>query len=135
MVALRRDEIGRQREEDAARARVRAPRRLRVVGGEERLRVVGDIPARVREDALPEHTEYRDTGCELSASCLQCPLARCKYDAPGGAPRLATEARDREIRLLRRRYRAPVHMLAQTYGLSRRSIFRVLAAEAAGRVT
>ncbi len=125
MVALRREDLPQKR------ARVRAPRPVR-------LRIVEvELPALVRQDALPEHTEYRDTGCELSESCLRCPLARCKYDAPGGARRMTTEARDREIALLRRKYRAPVRMLAQTYGLSRRSIFRILAAtgneEAGGR--
>jgi hypothetical protein len=115
MVALRREDLPQKR------AHVRAPRPVR-------LHIVeAAIPALVRQDALPEHTEYRDTGCELSASCLCCPLARCKYDAPGGARRLTTEARDREIVLLRRKYQAPVRMLAQTYGLSRRSIFRILA--------
>jgi len=31
---------------------------------------------------LPEHSDYEDTGCELSPSCLRCPLAICKYDDP-----------------------------------------------------
>ena len=25
-------------------------------------------------DALPEHYPYRDNGCNVSASCLNCPL-------------------------------------------------------------
>lgn len=25
---------------------------------------------------------YHDTGCELSTSCLDCPLPRCKHDEP-----------------------------------------------------
>jgi hypothetical protein len=93
-----------------------------------RLRAIGiDAPERVRDDALPEHADYRDTGCELSPSCLRCPLARCKYDDPAAARRPSgTAARDREIALLRRKYHAPVHMLMQTYGLSRRSIFRIV---------
>ena len=31
---------------------------------------------------LPENTVYRDTGCDLAPSCLECPLALCKYDDP-----------------------------------------------------
>lgn len=80
----------------------------------------------VRRDTLPDYVDYRDTGCELAPSCLRCPLSRCKYDEPGGYPRLVMEARDREIALLRARHRAPIDMLADTYGLSRRSIFRIL---------
>ncbi len=80
----------------------------------------------VRRDTLPERTEYRDTGCDLSASCLRCPLARCRFDVAGGVGRLVMDARDREIALLRRRHQAPINMLAGTYGLTRRSIFRIL---------
>ncbi|MBI2724012.1 MAG: hypothetical protein HYX50_03020 [Chloroflexi bacterium] len=82
--------------------------------------------ALVRRDTLPEHTEYRDTGCALSPSCLRCPLPRCQFDEHSGARRMVTARRDSEIALLRRRYRAPIDLLAQTYGLSRRSIFRIL---------
>ncbi|HZP58345.1 MAG TPA: hypothetical protein VFC53_12455 [Dehalococcoidia bacterium] len=92
-----------------------------------RLRVVEPPAARVREDALPEHTDYRDTGCELSPSCLRCPLARCKYDEPSKRGRgNANARRDREIALLRRRHHAPIDLLARTYGVSRRTIFRIL---------
>ena len=46
---------------------------------------------------LPEHTQYRDTGCDLHPSCLTCPLVRCRYDEPGGARRLLSDERDRTI--------------------------------------
>ena len=86
-------------------------------------------PVLVRADALPEHTDYRDTGCEVSPSCLRCPLPRCKYDAPPvSARRLTVARRDREIVLLRRKYNAPVDLLAATYGLTRRHVFRILSA-------
>ena len=87
----------------------------------------------VRRDMLPENAAYPDTGCDLFSSCLQCPLARCRYDAPpGGLRRLLTEARDREIALIRNRHRAPINALAQAYGLTRRSIFRILSEQCAG---
>jgi hypothetical protein len=87
----------------------------------------------VRRDMLPENAAYPDTGCDLFSSCLQCPLARCRYDAPpGGLRHLLTEARDREIALIRRRHRAPINALAQTYGLTRRSIFRILSEQRGG---
>ena len=35
-------------------------------------------------DRRPEETHYRDTGCELAPSCLQCPMERCVYDEPEG---------------------------------------------------
>lgn len=114
MVAVRHEEIGR-------------PSRG---AGRARLRVIEPAVRRVCEDALPEHTEYRDTGCELAASCLACPLARCKHDERGGAAAMAMAQRDREIAYLRRRYGAPVDLLARTYGLSRRTIFRIVRRDA-----
>ncbi len=33
-------------------------------------------------DQSPEYYHYEDTGCEVSPSCLNCPLPQCKYDDP-----------------------------------------------------
>lgn len=81
----------------------------------------------VRKDALPDHVAYRDDGCELAPSCLACPLPRCQYDEPKSVRKWLVEARDREIALIRRKHRAPINALARTYGLTRRSVFRILA--------
>ena len=133
MVALRREEemaTGRTRVAQPSPAvsrpgRSPAPVRLRASA-------VAPLPL-VRRDMLPENAAYPDTGCDLFASCLQCPLVRCRYDAPpGGLRRLLTEARDREIALIRRRHRAPINALAETYGLTRRSIFRILSEQRGG---
>ncbi len=93
---------------------------------ERRLRVVdrAALP-RVRRDMLPDYADYRDTGCEFAPSCLRCPLRRCKEDVDP-APPPSMHARDREIVMLRQRHRVPIDMLAGTYGLTRRSIFRIL---------
>lgn len=80
----------------------------------------------VRKDALPEHTHYVDTGCDLHPSCLTCPLVRCRYDEPGGARRLLSEARDQTIIMLQRQGR-PINAIAARFGISRRTVFRVLA--------
>jgi transposase-like protein len=85
-----------------------------------------------RRDALPEHTQYLDTGCELHPSCLTCPLVRCRYDEPGGARRLLSDARDQTIIALQRQGR-PINAIAARLGISRRTVFRVLARERAGR--
>ena len=81
---------------------------------------------KVRSDALPEYLDYRDGGCEMAPSCLRCPLERCRYDAPGGARTLVLGARDEEVR--RRRVEGTgIDTLAAAFGLSRRSVFRILA--------
>jgi len=84
-----------------------------------------------RRDALPEHTHYADTGCDLHVSCLTCPLVRCRYDEPGGARKLLSEDRDRDILSLRRQGR-PVSAIAARFGISRRTVFRVLAHDRRG---
>ena len=81
---------------------------------------------KVRIDALPEHIDYRDRGCELSPTCLRCPLARCRYDEPGGARRVLQGSRDVAVQ----RFRddgAGMDALAVQFGISRRSVFRILA--------
>jgi hypothetical protein len=80
----------------------------------------------VRRSSLPEHIEYADTGCELAPSCLACPLPRCQYDEPSNVRAWLTQARDREIAYIRRRYGVRINILARTYGLTRRTIFRIL---------
>jgi hypothetical protein len=79
-----------------------------------------------RGDALPEHIQYRDEGCDLSPSCLNCTLPLCRYDQPGGVRRLRTRGRDEEIVRLRRRERLPIEALARRFGVSRRTVFRIL---------
>ena len=80
---------------------------------------------RVRGDSLPERTGYRDDGCEIHPQCLTCPLPRCRYDEPGGLTGLLNGLRDREIVALKSRGVA-VEEIADTFGVSRRTVFRVL---------
>jgi hypothetical protein len=83
-------------------------------------------PRAPRRDALPEHTSYADTGCDIHTSCLTCPLVRCRYDEPGGARKLLSDERDRTILQLRGEGR-PISAIASRFGVSRRTVFRVLA--------
>jgi len=82
---------------------------------------------RRRNDSLPEFTRYRDDGCNISESCFTCPLPRCRYEEPGGLRALLNEARDREILDLRSRGVSVEH-IADRFGVSRRTVFRVLGA-------
>ncbi|MEX1193440.1 MAG: helix-turn-helix domain-containing protein [Dehalococcoidia bacterium] len=87
---------------------------------------------RTRSDSLPETTRYRDDGCDISESCFTCPLPRCRYEEPGGLRALLNEARDREILDLRNRG-VSVEALATRFGVSRRTVFRVLGAKPTSR--
>jgi transposase-like protein len=86
---------------------------------------------RARSDALPENTQYVDTGCDVHPSCLTCPLVRCRYDEPGGTRRLLSEGRDRSIVALRRSGHG-VEEIASRFGVSRRTVFRALARSRSG---
>ncbi len=81
---------------------------------------------RPREDALPEHLDYRDDGCEVFPSCLSCPLPRCRYDVPGGARAMLNVTRDSEIRRMREEGDLDVDEIASRFRVSRRTVFRVL---------
>jgi len=83
-----------------------------------------ELPA--RSDALPEHVDYIDTGCDLYASCLRCPLPRCRYEVSGGATAILRAGRDASILAAAKRRGTTVDDLARMFGLSRRTIFRVL---------
>lgn len=83
-------------------------------------------PGQVRSDALPEHIEYRDEGCDLFASCLTCPLPRCRYDEPGGVRAMLNRERDHQIRALREDPSLSVDDIADRFGVSRRTVFRAL---------
>ena len=85
-------------------------------------------PRRTRIDALPEYTDYGDHGCDLYPSCLRCPLPRCRYDDPGGAGAMLRTGRDAAIQRLSEHDAVPIDRLAEMFGLSRRTIFRVLRA-------
>jgi hypothetical protein len=87
---------------------------------------------RVRSDALPEYSRYRDDGCDVSSTCLTCPLPRCRYEEPGGLRAILNELRDRQIVLLRKKG-VSVDELAGQFGISRRTIFRVLGSYKASR--
>jgi transposase-like protein len=80
----------------------------------------------VRADALPEHLEYHDGGCSVSPTCLRCPLERCRYDEPGGVRTLLQRPRDEAV-LRFRDEGLGINALAKQFGISRRSVFRILA--------
>ena len=80
-----------------------------------------------KADALPEHLDYRDEGCDLFPSCLECPLPRCRYDVPGGVRTLVNRERDHQMRALRFDAGLSVDDIADRFQVSRRTVFRALA--------
>jgi len=80
-----------------------------------------DIP-----DLRPEFCRYRDEGCELAESCLNCPFAKCIYDEPGGKQRWLKRLRAREIARLHVIDGKKVKELSEMFGISQRTVQRAL---------
>ena len=83
---------------------------------------------RPRMDALPENTRYRDTGCEPVSLVPALPPATLSLRGASGAPAMLRTGRDATIVRLSREQGLSVDELAARFGLSRRTIFRVLRA-------
>ena len=79
----------------------------------------------VRRDSLPEGKAYHDDGCEVSLSCLTCPLPTCIHEEFRGLTRLRKRERDVEIIALRESM--SVNDLAAHFKVSRKTVYRVLA--------
>lgn len=48
-----------------------------------------------------EHEWPADTGCDVSSSCLRCPLAACKHDDPAAYLRWKNRAKYDQVRQLK----------------------------------
>jgi len=77
-------------------------------------------------DLPPEYCHYRDEGCEVADSCLNCPFPKCIYDEPGGRKRRLKRQRDREIIRLFNTEGKGVKELASMFGFSQRTVQRAL---------
>ncbi len=80
-------------------------------------------------DVVPENYPYRDDGCEVSPSCLSCPLPQCKYDDPGWFQREKRKERDEEVISAMYKQKLSVSEAAARFDISQRTIFRILRRE------
>ena len=86
-------------------------------------------------DRLPELIIYQDNGCDLHPSCLTCPLPRCRYDDPGWLQREERGQRDTEVLKLRAKQSLPVPELAARFGVSTRTVHRILSRSTVGSIS
>lgn len=77
-------------------------------------------------DLLPEYYQYKDEGCDLADSCLNCPFLQCVYEQPGGRQRWLKNLRDREIARLFTGEGKGVKELALLFDVSQRTVQRAL---------
>lgn len=81
---------------------------------------------------LREQRDYRDAGCELAPSCLECSLPHCVHDEPGGERQQRKRERNRQIARLRRTQGVKIAEFARRFRVSRRTIYRILARSGQG---
>jgi DNA-binding transcriptional ArsR family regulator len=77
-------------------------------------------------DLPPEYCHYRDEGCELADSCLDCPFPGCVLEEPGGKRRWLKKLRAGEMVRLFISEGKGVKELAQMFGVSPRTVQRAL---------
>ncbi len=77
-------------------------------------------------DLPPEYCRYHDEGCEFADSCLNCHLPKCIYDEPGGKRHQLKRFRNKEIARLFTAEGREVKELAIRFGISQRTVQRVL---------
>ena len=81
----------------------------------------------MEKDDRPEYIHYKDEGCELSPSCLECPFERCILEE-GGVASARKKERNQEIKDLANQG-VTVPELAERYGVNVRTIQRVLSSK------
>lgn len=79
----------------------------------------------LKVDLLPEEVDWRDEGCGLFPSCLNCQLPKCIEEEPRGKQRLRMSARARKMLQLRRDGKS-VKEIARVFGVSQRTVQRAL---------
>ena len=78
----------------------------------------------MERDSRPEFVHYKDEGCELSPSCLECPFDKCIIEE-GGVIMARKQERNQEIKELANKG-VSVPELVDRYGVSFRTIQRIL---------
>lgn len=77
-------------------------------------------------DTVPEFYHYEDTGCEVSPSCLSCPLPRCKYDDPVWFQLHRRMARDLKVWSTMQSEGLTVVAAAERFSVTVRTVFRIM---------
>ena len=86
----------------------------------------GPDPHLPAKDLRPEYVQYRDEGCELAPKCLSCPLPKCRHDDPGWLGRRARKRKAEAIKEAWRKESLKPKALVARFGVSRRTVHRIL---------
>ena len=81
-------------------------------------------PATERHPIMPQLTK---DGCEVSRSCLKCPLSQCKYDDPAGYQAFKQKQKDQERFKIIKEKGLSNQQAADRFGVSPRTVHRIQA--------
>ena len=80
-----------------------------------------------RAKGTPHYSvHYQDRGCDVSESCLTCPLSQCKHDDPGAYIEHQRRLRDQRISKAVAVEGLTVDEAAQRFCVTVRTIFRAI---------
>ena len=77
-------------------------------------------------DAFPSYFPYHDDGCDISASCLGCPLTMCKYDNPNQFKHERRLQRDKLVLETCLHENVTMLELSRRFKVSERTVSRIL---------
>jgi len=86
-----------------------------------------EITSAPEPDRNSDFYNYRDEGCELSPSCLRCPLPCCAYELEGGVNRIIKSRRNAKI-VDQAKKGASQGSIAKNMNISRRTVQRIIQA-------
>tara|TARA_Y100000310_G_C20434529_1_gene693101 strand:+ start:255 stop:533 length:279 start_codon:yes stop_codon:yes gene_type:complete len=73
---------------------------------------------------LENHDIYQDTGCQVSPSCLRCPLPVCKFDDINALYLYQRQTRDAEVWAALQEGLTTLEV-AERFGLTERTVYRI----------
>ncbi len=87
---------------------------------------------KVRRAYSHRETDFFDTGCEHSKSCLQCPLPYCKYDVPAATQ----EKYSRDLYIIKAYFGGTsAAEISEKLGINERTVFLAIAGDPKVKIT
>ena len=75
---------------------------------------------------VQDNINHQDSGCEVSPSCLSCPLPKCKYDDPVWYQQYQQAQVDLRVMETIRAEGLTVKQAAARFSVTSRTIFRIM---------
>ena len=88
--------------------------------------MVSSAVASPQVDTTPEFYPYEDTGCEVAAACLNCPLPQCRYDDPAWYFKNRRLAKDFQVFTVIEDEQLSVEEAADRFSVTVRTVFRIM---------